>query len=505
MEGKKLSTYRMMFCLAMMLILVSGCSDAETGGEESSGDETLDISMALNFDGTEAPSSGSDVEAKLEELTNTELDITHMVSANFCDRLPVLIASGDLPDVIASCGPPNQSYLLSAMQDDVFWEIGEYLDQFPTLASMADIVYENVSINEELYGIPRYRPLSRFVTVYRQDWLDNLGLEEPTNFDEFVDVMRAFTFDDPNQSGEDDTRGYTSVSLPGQFGFDFGLAHGSPHMWDVDESGNFTKDHETEEFLEGLKFSRQVFEEGLVNSDIVAPDRSAREADFENGVSGMWAASSNNVLSIEAALKSNEPDAELGVYNALEGPVGDRRLPSQMGSNGILMFPRASVESEEHLLQLLGFFEEIASNQEVIDLFAWGIEGEHYELNDGVPEHIDYDKYMNAVGYPYRYPLVTAPIEESMTQGQLSELAEYVLELEAENDELVVTDPAINLVSETENQMGADLEQLINDAKFQFVTGEIDEDQWWEAVETWKDRGGDQVRAELEEQYKELN
>ncbi|MCK0469965.1 extracellular solute-binding protein [Halalkalibacter sp. APA_J-10(15)] len=473
---------------------------SDEGAAESG--EPLEISMGLNFDGTEAPESGNEVERLIEEYTNTQLDITHMVSANFCERLPVLIASGDLPDVIPSCGPPNQPYLLSAMQDGVFWEIGQYLDQFPNLASMTDIVYNNVEVNGELYGIPRYRPLSRFVTVYRKDWLDNLGIDEPTNMDEFYAALEAVSNNDPNNSGSDDTRGYTSVALPGDFGLDFGLAFGAPNNWDVDEAGNFIAEHETEEYLEGLKFSRQMYEDGVVNSDIVAPDRSTREADFENGITGFYGAATNNVVSIESRLLNNFPDAELGVYSALEGVDGERRLEGAMGSNGILMFPKSSVETEEHLLQLLGFFETL-NDQEMVDLLGWGIEGTHYEMVDGQPQYIDYDVYMNDVGFPYRFPLVTAPIDDVMTQGQLSELEERVREIEVENDEFAVMDPAINLISDTRNELGADLDQLINDAKYRFVTGSIDEDGWWAEVDTWRSRGGDTIRAELEELYAE--
>ncbi|MFC0470896.1 extracellular solute-binding protein [Halalkalibacter kiskunsagensis] len=513
MRKRKRSKLSLFVLLALITAFIVACSSNKESSTDSSNEEApdsgvteepLDISMSLNFDGTEVPAKGNDVQVAIEEYTNTTLDITHMVSANFCERLPVLIASGDLPDVIASCGAPNQPYLISAMQDGVFWEIGQYLDQFPNLSSMNDVVYDNVKVNDGLYGIPRYRPLNRWITMYRQDWLDNLGLEVPTNFEEYKEVLKAFTNEDPNQSGEKDTRGTTSVALPGGFGLDFGVAFGAPHNWMVADDGTFIKNHETPEYFEALKYAREMFEEGVVNSDLVAPDQTARRADFENGVIGFWGESSNTVQSFVTRLKENDPDAEVGIYNALVGPTGEKRLESQMGSNGILMFPKATVKTEEHLLQLLAFFEKL-SEQEMVDLLAWGIEGVHHEIVDGVPKHIDYDKYMAAVGFPYRYPLVTAPLEDKMTPGELSELEVRVQELEIENSDLVVADPTVNLISEVQNQLGADLEQLINDAKYKFVTGAIDEDGWHDAIQTWKDRGGDDIRADYERLYEELN
>ena len=42
--------------------------------------------------------------------------------------------------------------------------------------------------------------------LIRKDWLDNLGLAVPTTTDELLAVMRAFTFNDPDGNGKNDTR-----------------------------------------------------------------------------------------------------------------------------------------------------------------------------------------------------------------------------------------------------------------------------------------------------------
>ena len=41
----------------------------------------------------------------------------------------------------------------------------------------------------------------------RKDWLDNLGLEEPSTMDEVADILRAFISDDPDGNGQADTVG----------------------------------------------------------------------------------------------------------------------------------------------------------------------------------------------------------------------------------------------------------------------------------------------------------
>ncbi|WP_347835768.1 hypothetical protein [Gracilibacillus sp. JCM 18860] len=64
----------------------------------------------------------------------------------------------------------------------------------------------------ELYTLYQGRPLSRQGIIYRKDWAENLGLEAPTTTDEFMEMVRAFTEDDPDGNGKDDTFGLTDRS-----------------------------------------------------------------------------------------------------------------------------------------------------------------------------------------------------------------------------------------------------------------------------------------------------
>src|SRR5699024_8047840 len=49
-----------------------------------------------------------------------------------------------------------------------------------------------------------------FTRTVRKDWLDNLGMEVPTNLDELYEMAYAFTYDDPDGNGVDDTYGLTA-------------------------------------------------------------------------------------------------------------------------------------------------------------------------------------------------------------------------------------------------------------------------------------------------------
>ncbi|MFD0717029.1 hypothetical protein [Paenibacillus sp. GCM10027626] len=59
----------------------------------------------------------------------------------------------------------------------------------------------------------------------RKDWLDNVGIDKlPETLDEYHEVLRRFTFNDPDQNGKNDMYGGHGIQLylRGAFGFGSG-------------------------------------------------------------------------------------------------------------------------------------------------------------------------------------------------------------------------------------------------------------------------------------------
>src|SRR5690625_5275329 len=97
-------------------------------------------------------------------------------------------------------------------------------------------------IDGKVYSLYQGRPLSRMGIVYRKDWADQLGLEAPTTTDEVFEMARAFTEDDPNQSGKDDTVGIADGD--GLYWGAFKLIaswFGTPNNWGEQEDRKSTR------------------------------------------------------------------------------------------------------------------------------------------------------------------------------------------------------------------------------------------------------------------------
>jgi len=70
-------------------------------------------------------------------------------------------------------------------------------------------------------------------------------------------------------------------------------------------------------------------------------------------------------------------------------------------------------------------------------------------------------------------------------------------ELFKENEEHAVLNPTISLESETFIRDGDRLNEIIEDASFNFILGEIDEDGFNAEMEKWKEQGGNNIIEEF--------
>ena len=93
-------------------------------------------------------------------------------------------------------------------------ELNSYMDANASLKERLE-TYEWSAVEGKYYGVPfitQYNA-SNAMIIMRQDWLDHLGLSYPETLDDMKAVLEAFTFDDPDGNGQNDTYGFTSDKI----------------------------------------------------------------------------------------------------------------------------------------------------------------------------------------------------------------------------------------------------------------------------------------------------
>lgn len=471
--------------------------DTETGDDstaEGGEKKKIDI-LSITFTGTPAEDDEPTILA-LEELTGYDIEVEYLLNANYEDQLNTRMAAGTLPALVVLTG--KTASVISYCRAGAFWDITDEYKNYPNLAEANEIIMNNISIDGRIYGIYRARPLGRNGISYRKDWLDNLGLEVPKTIDDLYNVLRAFTYDDPDQNGKDDTYGMTWCKWSGPLD-QLNVAFGGHNKWGFGEDGKLEPEFVTDAYMESMKFAKKLYEEGLVNKDFAALETSDWQNDFKNGKSGVFIDVSDQARRFQNFFKEEKGiEDNIWVTGMVEGPQGRRVLPTS-GHAGFVAISKNGAPTEEDMRDALNFLDMLNS-EEAQNLLEYGVEGIHYDLNDKgevVRRQFEVDPREGINQFMMNVVDKLLPVESTPIQIQIDKV-------QKENEEFVVPNPAEPLISDTYAEKGAQLDQLINDARVQFIVGQIDEEGFKEIVRQWYEQGGQQIVDEYNAAYEAI-
>jgi putative aldouronate transport system substrate-binding protein len=488
-----------------------GGGDGGGGGGEGQALDSLTI-MAPYFAAV-PPESDDPVGTALSEIAGVPLEMRWVPNADYGERTNVVLAGDDIPDVMV-IQSKDQSFVSTA-EAGGFWDLTDHLasGDYPNLVTENPEVQEAASINGRVYGIYRARDVIRTCIILRADWLKNLGLEPPETTEELREVARAFTEDDPDGNGQDDTYGIIAPQWPGGIGtaspYDaIEVWHGAGNVW-REEGGELVPAFTTDEWRQALDYERDLVQSGYINPDFATMDPATWNEPFLNGEGGIIIDVQSRAAQLVELFREQDPenyDSYVELVGQPEGPNGTHALPTA-GYSGFLAIPRATVQTEEQLDQVLSILNDLNSEEAQV-LMNNGIEGDNFTVEDGYavydPAKQNFTDQvtmawaqlgMNVAGY---HAYETKPHSEYDEQ-----LAQERLDLQAEDRENAVFNPAAGLVSETYMSNGTQLDNLIGDARIQYLAGQIDEAGIDAAIQRWRDSGGDQVTAEINELYAE--
>ncbi|MGM0883777.1 MAG: extracellular solute-binding protein [Bacillota bacterium] len=440
----------------------------------------------------EPPKKESPVIAKIEEVTNTKLDMTWVPASGttYDDKVSATLASGKLPDLML-LRKIKDSAALNAQQSGVFWDVSPFLKDFPNLSKMNPVAVRNASVGGKLYGIPRERVLARYGMIFRKDWLDNLGLQTPKTVDDIYKVAKAFTENDPDKNSKNDTFGIqedANMELLKQLT----VYAGGPNSWGL-KDGKVTPDFLYPEFKSALDLYRKMVVEKIISPDFpIAPKYDY----FNQQKAGIYFSVIDDGGTRHNDLLKSDPKVIVDVAQNFDGPAG-QHVRGTFGYDSLLVIPKSSVTSEDKVKQILGFLDKLGE-EPLQTLLNWGIEGTDYTVEGGKGKKIAGSAGAgDVVGFKWDAPSagikgVRTPVEEKITQ------------MFEDNKELAVVDLSASLLSDTNTQKGADLMKAVNDAKTQYVLGELDEKGWNDAVDKWRKNGGDKIIEEYTADYNKM-
>ena len=196
-------TVAFMATASLVLSACGGGGDSDAGGGDGN-----EVTILVTKHPLTKPMSEMAWVTELEEKADVTIRWEE-VSADWDQKKNPLLAAGDVPDLILGPNAITDSDL--ATFGTLFEDLGDDMDALPNVQAMFDEVdgaeAMATSLEGPVYSLPSYKrfwPQAITHQYINQQWLDTLGLETPTTWDELYDVLVAFKEGDPNGNGQAD-------------------------------------------------------------------------------------------------------------------------------------------------------------------------------------------------------------------------------------------------------------------------------------------------------------
>ncbi|MBW7453058.1 extracellular solute-binding protein [Paenibacillus sepulcri] len=306
------------------------------------------------------------------------------------DALNILLASGDLPDMIEydwfnfPGGPEKaiaEGYILKLNDiiDQYAPNLKKYLQDHPDIDKMVK------TDSGSYYTFPFLRgdPLLQVYQgpIIREDWLNELGLQVPVTMDDWYNVLKAF-------------KEKKGAAAPLSFDYNFldnGAfvgAFGTTQGW-FQENGVVKFGPMQPGYKEFLSTFHKWYAEGLLDKNIANVDGKALDANITTGASGATIHNSGSGIGKwTPLLEEKDPKAKLiaapyPVIHKGDVPMFGQKDPQYTTGTNVAI--TSKTENAELAARLLDW----GYGDEGHMYFNFGQEGVSYEMKDGNPIYTD--------------------------------------------------------------------------------------------------------------------
>jgi len=354
---------------------------------------------------SQLPAEENSILDEIRARTGINFQPTMVEGSAYTEKFNTLAAAGMLPDIINISG---YDQLMEMIEFGAILPLNDLLDAHgqEIVANQGDALYNTIAVVDDVvYGIPLSQVRLSAMMV-RQDWLDALGLEVPTTLDEFYEVAVAFTKNDPDGDGQDDTVALAAtMAFPATVQFLF-AANGVPYSaggfdYNILVDGEVKPYFMHEDYLTSIEFIRKLLSEGLMEPDFVTIANMSSLEKLWNGTHGFYfgdpIGTTNNWLVGGRYTEDPLPVMTYSVLTDAEGE-GGTILPQYTSFLAI----SSTCENPEAAMQLLNYICSEEGNQ----LAYAGIQGKHWDWNeDGtisyLNEYADSAAHRDDGGYMY--------------------------------------------------------------------------------------------------------
>ncbi|WP_223829327.1 extracellular solute-binding protein [Paenibacillus arenilitoris] len=441
--------------------------------------------------------------------------------SNAGEKMNLTLASGDLPDILAV----NQAQYKQLLEAGQLADLTEVYEQHASdlvkqFYAMGADGLQPTKQDGKLYGLTYYSgsyDTSPMLWI-RTDWMKQLNLDPPQTMDDVIAIAKAFTEQDPDRNGENDTyglalnKGLTSGGDINPTGFMNGY-HAYPGVWLEDESGALAYGSIQPEMRTALAKLRELYAGGYIDPEFGTKDLSKSAETVMAGRIGLFFGYMTSPFAVSGMMKDGS-EADWLPYPI---PSADDK-PALVQNNidyGEIFAVRKDYEHPEALIQLMNFqveksYGESSKSEAAASYF--GKEGfapvrllqpnknigiynhvvDALEVNDPSGLNIEETSYYDGI-QSYRGGDRSAWWFERIFGPDSSQ---SIIQHYIDND-LIKLNEFVHPSTDTMTAKGATLGKLELETFVKIIYGQDPIEAFDQFVKNWKALGGDQMTKEV--------
>jgi putative aldouronate transport system substrate-binding protein len=319
----------------------------------------------------------------VESRNNVTFDITTAPLSDWEERRSLLVSAGDAPSFIpVTYTPDEQAFVASG----AIIPVSDYLDLMPNFTAKVEewgLEPELDTLRQEdgkFYVLPGLledlRPDNTL--AMRMDVLDELGLDEPTSWDEVADVLQAMkdAYPDMPYVWSERWKGDSLLQYAAPaFGTVGGWAYGSGAVWTGDE---FVYAGATDEYKEMVEYFAGLVADGLMDPESFTQEDDAATQKLVNEQSFVISTNAQELIGNRTAMAEalGEGNFELAKIRVPSGPAGDIISGIRMES-GLMI--SANALKQDNFVAMMQFIDWLYYSDEGLEFARWGVEGKTFD------------------------------------------------------------------------------------------------------------------------------
>lgn len=463
----------------------------------------------------------------------------------YTQKLNVSLASGSIPDILLVS---QNAQLKRLYESEQIHPIGDAYEKYVWGELVEDVIskggdgaFLSSTFDGELYALPQVFSIpgedssSSFIWI-RKDWLEALSLDAPATMDELIQVANAFTKDDPNGSGRNDTYGIALHrglwgSAGGLEGFMNGF-HAYPNIWIEQSDGTLVYGSTRPEVREALSAASDLYKSGVIDREFGVRPADKLPEELATGRAGiLFGAQWMSLWPLGDSVQA-DPDADwiplllVSTDDDIARPQAANSVSSWYAVNADFAYPEIVVKMANLFHQLVKYeFDQYSiipddetwtvwqlspvvlskpgknqRIQQIIDaVYSTGntsllaeaapeLEGELRSMYTNVSSYLDEGNRTNWAWYRIFGPGEPGEISQAGNRYYLA-------------NELFVVDRFSGASTDTMMSKWASLQSLQDEVFIKIIIGDVPISAFDKFVEDWKNLGGAEITAEVNDWY----